>query len=975
MRVAVIKKILFLLFLFISADISLAQVPGKITGTVKDETGNPLPGANVMIDGKTIGASTDLDGHYIILNITPGVYSVTASYIGFEKVRQTDITVKPGLTTRVDFVLPEQTVALDKVVIVTPDEPLIQKDATTKVTTINSKELEVMPIENLQEILGTQSNIAVLSNTPNAKAGYNERGIDDIRLRGGRSNEVALMIDGVKVSNPIFGGFGTKLSKNSIQQVAIESGGYSAKYGNALSGVINLTTKEGGGPLRGSVRYYSSRPFDLNFLTNARGEALRLQSVQGSLSGTVPFTNDVAFFVSGEVNTSAGTTLLFDDITWDKYRTIRYDTDGDGELETITLPTSSEIINGYLEHGNLDSVYAGLAYLWDEVKGPDGREINPIDNYSGWVGLGWNNSYNFFGKITLPITTNFRAIFSLLMDKRYRQFNNFNAWYDYNMAGQNIQILQSDKETLTLNHTLSTTTFYTVRLSRFFESRRIRILKNYGDRYSSWLNIFEPPEDNVKSPEDYIPYYSSQAVRDPFENAFYLKADNRWYSGDSSANYEARFDFTSQLTQKYMLETGFQFNYIDLHYHSYQNISTVDPFPTVYHYTPLEGAVYAQLKAEFDNLIFNAGLRFDYLNSGGTFWADPFDPIADDSGDTLKFKNIIDVEPKMSLSPRIGIAYPLTDKSVITFNFGHFYQNPNYRDMYRASGANRAMSLIRGNIIGNPNLKPEKSVQYEIALQQQLTDDFALKLNLWTKETTNQVGSVVVPAYSDPNRHNPYTYSVFVNNNFGSARGLEINITKRLSDNYGFYINYSYSKAKVLLPTSWDGYWSGATQDDLPKKETTAPWDQTHVIRANFHYNIPPGAGPYFLGGHPFGDIDISVFYYGSSGMPYTPYIPGGVIVEPYSARWPFSHRFDLRLSKRWSFGGMKFVGLLQVKNLFDRKNVVTGYTRTGSPTNPGTASYYTLSSTYWDSRNNNNFGLPRTVYLGIEIFFGSKGY
>lgn len=971
------KTIAFLIYFFFAALI-FAQVPGKISGTVTDSFSEPLPAANVIIDGKSIGASTDLDGNFLLLNISPGVYTITASFIGFQSMKQQNIVVKPGLTTHITFSLKDQTLELDDIVVVTPDEPLVQMDATTKTTTLNSGDLEQLPVENLQDILSTQSNVSVMSNTPNAKAGYNIRGIDDIRMRGSRSNEVALMIDGVKVSNPVFGGFGTQISKNAISQVAIESGGYSAKFGNALSGVINLTTKEGGNKTTGTARYFTSYPFDLDFLTNGMGKALRKQNFQVSLSGKVPLVKSVSYFISSEVNTSSGTTLLFDNIVWDDYRNIKVDNNNDGIAETpLTLPSTQEIISGYLQYGNLDSIQPGLANNWTLPIGPDGRKINPLDSYSGWVGMGFNNYYNFFGKLSFPITTNFRALFSVLLDKRYSQRNNFNAYYDYNMPGQNVQLLNSDKQTLTLNHTLSQLSFYTIRLSRFFERRKVRILKDYANKYSSRFNIFSTDDDNIKQPEDYIPYASTNAVSDPFENSFYLLADNRWYSGDNSTNYETRLDFTSQFDPKYMIESGFQLNFIDLNYHSYQNVSQIDIYPTIYHYDPFEGAFYTQLKAELDNLIFNIGGRVDYLNSGGTFWKDPFDPLGeqDPTIDTVKYNPTIDVDKKISFSPRVGIAYPLTANSVISFNFGHFYQNPNYRDMYRASTDNREISVVRGNIIGNPNLKPEKSVQYEIALQHQLTDDIVLKLNLWSKETINQVGSVVVPAYSDPGGNNPFTYSVFLNNNLGSGKGLEVTLQKRISNNFGFYINYSYSQAKVLLPTSWDGYWSGATEDNLPKRETTAPWDQTHVIRASLQYNIGKDDGPEVFGTTPFSNLNLSIHYYGESGLPYTPTISGGVVVEPYSANWPFAHRVDLRLTKQWYLFGFKFIGLLQIKNLLDTKNVISGYTKTGSATNPGTASYYTRSSTYWDSRNNNNFDIRRTIYLGFELHFGGAKF
>ncbi len=958
------KKIVFILFLTASISSVLAQIPGKISGKVHDTLGEALPGANIMVNGTTIGASSDIDGNYAILNISPGTYTLTASFIGFQKFVISNIRVSAGLTTNLDFILSESSLQLSETVVVTAKEQLIQKDALGKVATITQEELQTMPVENLNQVLATQSNVSVLSGTPTAKAGYNERGIDDIRMRGGRNNELALMIDGVRVTNPVFGGFGTNISTGAIKQIEIESGGFSARYGNALSGVINLTTRGGSSKTKGFVQYYSSDPFDASYLTNEKGRAQGKQNVQFSISGGVPYVNNFSYFVSAEVNKSSGTTMLFDDVLWDDYRNITLD-DGSKFL----LPTSAEIVRGIEAGQKLDSIQTGLANNWKKVIGPDGRRINPLDNMSGWQSLGWNNSYNFFIKFNYNITPTFQIRFSSLIDQKYTQRNSYDANYDYNLDGQNIQIRSSDKQTLTFSHTLNSKSFYNLSLSRFFERRNVRILKDYNNKYIGGWNIFKPSDDNLKHPEEYIPASSSEAKRDPFENAFYMIADNRWYSGNMSTNLEGRFDFTSNYIPSQTLETGVQFNYINLNYHSYQNISSVDPFPTIYEYHPKEGAIYVQNKSELDQIIITAGLRVDYFDTGGEFWEDPLNPLAKQLGspDTLEYNGITEVKPKITLSPRMGIAYPLTDKSILSFNFGHFYQRANYRDMYRASGDTREVSLIKGNLIGNPNLEPEQAIQYELSLQQQVGDDFAVKLNLWAKETVNQVGSVRVPAYSDPGQNNPFTYSVFINNNLGSAKGLEINLKKRMTNNWGVTIDYSYSHAKVLLPTSWDGYARKNTQSSLPKRETTAPWDQTHVIRINAQYNIPNN-------GSWFKNMNINIIYYGESGIPYTPTLSSGVSVEPYSARWPFAHRFDLRIGKFWNFAKwLRLRTFLEVKNLFDTKTVLAGYTRTGSATNPGTSSYYRLSSTYWDSRNNNNFGLRRSVYLGFQFYIGGE--
>lgn len=956
-----IKKIFALTLL--TAAVVLAQVSGKISGKIYSAQGEALPGANILISNTGQGGTSDENGYYFIQNIPPGTYSLNVSYIGYQRKIIRSVLVQPNMTTTVNITLILQALDYDDEVIVEAKRPIIQKDATSKMSVYTEEDIESMPVNNLEDIISTQSNISVLSNTPNAKSGYNIQGIDDIRLRGGRNNEVALLVDGVKVSNPVYGGFGTQIGKGAIRQVAISSGGFSAKYGNALSGVINLTTREPQEKFSGSVEYYSSQPFSAAWFSNDHGSALAKQNIQFTVSSRLPFLKSVSIIVNGEVDSQSGTVLQFDDIIWDDYRTLD---------STLTLPSSDEIISRYLQTESLDSVYPGLSTYWKQVTGPDGRRINPLDIYKGWTGLGWNNSYNVFLKVSWKLNERIQLRFSELLNQRYRQINGFDANYDYNMAGQNVQIQVSHKEALILNHTLSAKTFYTLQFSQFYSKRQVRILKDYETPYASRWNIFSAKESNLKFPGEYVPYASNDAVSDPFEYSFYLLGDNRWYSGDISQNLEFRFDLTSQYHRAHKLETGVNFTQLDVDYHSYQNVTEEDPYPTIYHYRPVEGAAYLQHKSELDLLVLNLGLRLDYLSSGGQMWNDPFDPLTTQIGsqDTIEYNPTVNSADRFNISPRIGIAYPLTDLSVLYFNFGHFYQNPNYRDLYRATGDNREVSLIRGNILGNPNLEPEKAVQYELGFQQQFGDNIGLKVNLWAKETTNQVGSVIVPAYSDPGRDNPFTYSTFINNNFGSAKGIELNLNMQINSRTGLLLDYSASRSKVLQATSWDGYWSGDTQDDLPKQETTAPWDQSHVFRANFRYSWGQHQGPHWLGFYPFSNLSLIVMYYGESGLPYTPSVSSGMVIEPYSERWPSSHNIDLKFIKMVSVNNQSLMTYLVIKNLLNRKNVLTGYSLTGSASDPGTASYYTLSSTYWDSRNNNNYSLARIIYWGIEYVF-----
>lgn len=940
--------VVFILFQFA---LMWGQFPGSIVGIISDDAGNPLIGVNVYLENTDLGASTDLTGFYVISNVVPKNYRMICQYVGYAKLIVEKIQVVSDEKTIINVTMREETMTMDEVVVVA-ERPLVKKDVTSKVSSIDADEIQALPVSNIVGLMATQSNISILTDTPYAKAGYNLQGVLDFRMRGGRNNEVGLYIDGVKVTNPVFGGFGTNISNNAIQQLSIVSGGFSAKYGNALSGMINLTTKEGDQGVNGSFRYLTSVPFGISGISGEQSLALNRQNLQFTVSvGKGP----LSFFLSGETNTRSGSVVNYDNITWNDYLRL--------ELEdtTIVLPTSKEIKDGYLEYGNLESVQPGLAQNWRKVKGPDGRLINPLDEFKGWHAYGWDNSYNLFGKIVYRLTPSAKFTLSYLKDQRYRQITNNNAYYYYNMSGQNIQILSSNKLTLSFNHVINKSTFYNFHISRFFSSRKIRILRDYNNKFAGNFNLYEPDWNNIKGPEEYVPYASNSAILDPFESRFYMLADNRWYSGDQSINTEARIDFTHQFGKTHQIDLGGQYNRLDLQEESYQNISRVDPFPTIYSRIPEEGAIYGQLKLDFDKFILNFGLRMDYYNSKGNFWADPFSPVTTTPGsDSLIIAPYTDAEPNIRVSPRVGLAYPLNEASILFFNFGHFYQAANYRDLFRASGENREASLTQGNLLGNPLLEPEKSVQYEVGWQQQLGEIFGLKISLWAKETTHQVGSIRVPAYSDENHLNPFTYSVFINDNFGSGYGVDFSFEKKLSNNFSGVINYSYMTAKVLQATSWDGFWSGSTVDSKPKRESRAPWDKTHSIRINLNYVIPAD--------YTFGDWLFNAIYYGESGFPYTPIVDGGGVVEPYSEEWPIIHRVDLRISKFFNLSGNRFQLFIEIKNLLDTENIITGYYRTGSATNPGTSTFYTRSSSYWDSRIKNNFALRRLIYWGLEI-------
>jgi len=1005
---------------------SYAQTTGKLVGYVKDKkTGNPLPGANVMIKGTTIGAATSTDGYYYIINVPPGTYTVTATMMGYKTLVKQRVQVVVGLTTRLNFDLEETVLDVGEEVVVTAERPLIEPDVTSKISTVTYEEIKNMPAEDMTRVLALQSNISILTNTPYAKSGYNIRGIEDIRMRGGRNNEVGLYIDGMKVQNPLFGGFATRINNNAINQMTVAAGGFSPEYGNALSGVINISTREGGQQLSGQLEYGTSVPFGVEALATAEGKARNYQDFQFSLNGPVPFTRRVTFFFSTELSTQAGTVYEFDNITWNDHPLVK----------SGQLPTSEVLFQDFIEDGKMDSITASQikSTIVKDVYGAD-RWINPLDTWKGWHSMGWNNSFDWLGKLTYRISPTMKLSLSGSSYNGYSKINNYHAGYYYHlpgdwynvdvspvdkrenidrllvsdidktqtyflpagepfpeefpglggtyevwhrnhsgMAARQVQIRASKRINLIWNHTLSPSTFYTVRMQRFFESRHVRILNDSKKPYGSLFgmkNYFVPDWDNILEKSQYA-HRSTYGVLDPWEGYFRMRYDNNYFSGDSSFTYDIRFDFTSQVNRNHQIKFGVQ--YVKIHQFRHDDQGTTGPtsYPTIYNYRPEEGAIYIMDKMEYKNVVINIGGRMDYaFPDTVAAWEDPLDPLAEQDFERpgLEYRPFKKGKRQFKFSPRIGIAYPITATSVVHFNFGHFYQQPNYRDLYRASGAIREVSMQLGNIIGNPLLEPEKSIQYEIGYQHQIGQLYGIRINLWSKETTNQVGSIRVPAYSDPEGQNPYSYSIFVNNNFGSARGLDLTIEKRYSHYFSGRINYTWSQARVLRPTSWDGYWEGDTKQTMPKREVKPRWDQPHSIRTYLTFSIPRDAGPTIFGKKLLSSLGISLIYQGESGRPYTPYMAeAGYLAKENSARWPFFHQFDIRAYKNFRAFGLTYSAFLQVRNIFDRKNVMEGYTRTGSATDPGGA-YSSYSATRMDGISVNNFGPRRSVTFGFRV-------
>ena len=274
-----------LAFLVLVSSISFAGTTGKITGKVVDqETGEPVVGANVVVEGTYLGAAADLDGFYSISNVPPGTYRLVVSAVGYQKTIIENVLVKIDLTTRVDVKLSSSVVQLNQEVVVTSQRPMVQKDLTSTSVTISSDDIRMMPVESIGQIVNLQA------------------GVIDGHFRGGRSNDVAYLIDGVAVTDPFNGGFTVEVENSSIRQMEVITGTFNAEYGQALSGVVNIVTEGGSDKFRATFTSYAG-----NFITSHtdifrnldKADRIAQKNFQLTLSGPIRPINNLYFFVTG----------------------------------------------------------------------------------------------------------------------------------------------------------------------------------------------------------------------------------------------------------------------------------------------------------------------------------------------------------------------------------------------------------------------------------------------------------------------------------------------------------------------------------------------------------------------------------------------------------------------------------------------------------------------------------------------------
>ncbi len=873
---------LAIVLLFALSASALAGTTGKIAGKVVDaQTKEPLIGVNVIVVGSTMGASTDVDGEYYILNVPPGRYQLRASGVGYAPVAVSDVVVSVDQTTRVEFQLQSRTVEINDVTV-TATRPIVQRDLTSTEASVGSEKLSRLPVEDVAAVVNLQA------------------GVVDGHFRGGRSDEVKYMIDGVAVNDVFSGSSSMEAEVNSIAEIQVLSGTFNAEYGEALSGVVNQVTKLATDKYEGEISLYtgdyvSSRTDQFKTITRDlpvgnfpvlpkqsplfhHASPAKLYNLQGSLSGPIPLTDGLlAFYLSGR----------------------RYYDEGYIYGRRIFNPSDSSNFSG-TDHSKW---YIGAT--------GDGALV-PMNS---------QDRSTLQGKLTIHTGSGSKGIVlsGLYQHQQYRIYDpQFQLNPDGDYTYHQTSFLGSGSYTHVFNE------------SMFLDLTGSIITSDY--KQYVYADPLDPPSDAAGAAAAYVDprYVKPERMQDAGANAFLTGGTENWHFNHNTRSITGKADFTAQVTPIHQLKAGIEGDFHRLEYKDYQihvdattNYVPSLPVPGNFdfnYYTnhPRQLAVYAQDKIELSYMVVNVGLRFDYFQPDGKYLLQP-DSIAGLDSLTPPFpsKFFGAASAKSQFSPRVGISYPITDRGAVHFSYGHFFQIPAFEFLYK--NPNFRIPLIGtfpefvGTTIGNANLEPQRTTMYEIGLQQELAPDLGVTVTGYYKDIRNLLGIAVYT------KNDIKKYGEYVNLDYGAVKGFTIALDKRFTGGFGANIDYTLQFADGNASDPNDDYNKAQSSPPIAVNKVLVPlaWDRRHSLNATITIGSPSDFIASFVGRL-------------GSGLPYTPSLANQRTGLENSDNMPMFSQVDMYLTKYFTLGTIQLSVFAKVYNLFDTANEINVFGDTG---------------------------------------------
>ena len=933
---------LFLLLAFPAA--ILAQTTGKIAGTITDKsTGEALPGVNIVVEGTNLGASADLQGHYTILQVPPGTYSLRISMVGFRPVIVKDVYVKIEQTAIVDVVMEAEAVRAAEVVV-TAKRNLIEPDVATSVTSITSEQAQRLPAVNAISALGLQAGVQGGFSGPLGYGG-------GITIRGSSGEQIKFNVNGLALRDPRNNLPNEAIPLSSVKDMSLIRGGFSAEYGQVMGGLVNVVTREGNKESysgRFEARVAPPQPkywlapgvYDLN---NPMSYALRpffdpAVCWTGTSNGNWDYFTQQQYpqfqgwdAVSQQLNanginlTPAAAQRVFEYETRKAEPNSQADYDLDagfgGPVPFVSSPLGNlrfyaayrgnrTMLIWPLSRPNYED-YTGTLQINSDLSPTMRLELYGLMGQTLTQASNWNTPESYFQSPT-DVVTNAASV--LQPTDLFGLYSNFAFSLAY---------IKTRSVSAKLTQTLTDNTYYDV------------ILQNYGVNYdtgpggardTSIVSEIVPGFFEGTNPFGYWPYYPVTPTN-VLVGTSSLYARIRDYSRVNTTSIRA--NLMSQVNFQNQIKTGLELNYTALHFdygvinsQAGQDVYQTRTLMDVY---PYRGAAYIQDKLETKEFTMNVGLRLDYSDANFNWWdVNPFDAAFYQPADSITFANTRfptkSSKMRLDISPRLAIAHPISENAKLYFNYGWFRQLPTYETMLEVSRT----PLQAVQSIGNPNLPLAKNISYELGVDFSLSEEWLLQTSAYYKDFTNQQGGLY------PN-YGTYTNTTYIStqgfqyvetssNNYSDQKGFEVTLTRSTGNWVRGFIDYTYQvnsnghfgPANVYNSISQQAIYNANTQNQYQNRNIPAPF-----ARANVDFFTPDDFGPKVIGNHLLGALMLNVVLDWQAGYWLT-YNPNSLLNIGNNVQAVDYFSGYVRLQKTIAFGNLEFQLFMDVNNVFN---------------------------------------------------------
>ncbi|MBN2288095.1 MAG: carboxypeptidase regulatory-like domain-containing protein [Candidatus Glassbacteria bacterium] len=971
---------------------------GKLEGYVRDkDTGAPLAGAQVSVEGTRLGNITNEDGYYFILNVPVGSRNATAQFTGYQKTTISHKLILAGQTARVDFTLSSTVISLEGITVESEATPLIIRDNTVTKQRQTADQIEALPVSSIDDVINMQAGVV--------------RNDNQISIRGGRVGEEAVYVDGILMKS--FGAEATlpplvgktsfddlsdwveevkpdnsplDINTNAVEEITIITGGFNAEYGSAKSGVINIVTKEGTDQYMGNVRFRTDavmpRRMDFGFSelsSNVGGPIPMLPfayfnlsaELQGRMDWDPKSTSSERGFRSVDqtlvdrINTAfEGTDYMRATLDmlpeWgNPHPARRPGSEGNRyslsekitysplkELKILQTVNFSRTQRMHYQHGY---IYGASPYSSDSERGKVGSILVGADytirqtssqNMTLQVRANWFQDQSAVGQLYNPTAYN---LFVEHHDPDYMM-----EIYEMHLGDLWNQPVNADLSPVTYREAIENFMYNDPAYANA-EKRTMQggVPLNYGllpspqdellgFSWKDWVftteywNKFYPlPADewrvevpaiiNMRPIYSGDPWFTENITPWPlpggpswyYQGPLGLKRGNSFRGPGYDINYGTRedkkwnfkIDFDSQLDRFNRIKVGADIQYFDLH--SFTN-GQADYDNTIIDNNPYLFSGYVQDRFDLGDFVVDLGLRMEMLDPQGEQIS--FMGFQGEEG-ARRILMARMVEKQYEFAPRLGVAFPVTDRTQVRFSFGKFYQPPSFRQIFR------------GDNIGREDAKLEYSetTMLEAGFTALFTDDLVFEFVGYNKDIVGDFTYRRIFRGSSKN-----LYPAITNMDNGNVKGFDLNIQHKWSRYLNTRLTYSLQFARAtgsdpipVLNASTLTLVDPITLDVefLPVLVSPTELDRTHTFNSQVYLMLPRDLRPGTLEGRIFRNVNASFMFTVNSGSPFN-----------LGSQWDLINRGrsgtfingDLRLSKGISVGGRRTVrAFVDVYNIF----------------------------------------------------------